>query len=82
MSTTPLPKQGQKFWIVRNSWGQSWGPMQTGYAYIRRGDNDMAIETQVVYADPDFSRGRPRDILRKSGMTEPEFWSRGRLVVH
>lgn len=35
-----------KYWICANSWGTSWG--QSGYFHIRRGTNEVGIESYVV----------------------------------
>lgn len=39
---------GEKFWIVANSWGTSWG--DNGYFRIVRGVNNLAIEEYCVWA--------------------------------
>jgi len=41
---------GEKFWIVKNSWSESWG--EKGYFRIRRGQDDCAIESTAVEAFP------------------------------
>jgi len=43
-----------KFWIIRNSWGRSFG--MDGYLYFRRGVNDQGIEAQAIYLVPDVDR--------------------------
>ncbi|EUD64862.1 cathepsin C [Plasmodium inui San Antonio 1] len=45
-----------KYWVVRNTWGKVWG--YNGYIKFQRGVNLAGIETQAVFLDPDFSRGR------------------------
>lgn len=43
--------KGTKYWVVRNSWGTYWGDM--GWVKIRRGVNQMQIESNCDWAVPD-----------------------------
>jgi len=47
-----VTKSGIKYWVVRNSWGTYWGDM--GWFKIRRGVNQMQIESQCDWAVPTY----------------------------
>jgi C1A family cysteine protease len=53
-------KDQTKYWIVRNSYGPTWG--QSGDFYIERGSDAFGIEANLVSYEPVLCSSSSKDV--------------------
>lgn len=47
---------GEKFWIIQNTWGESWG--ENGFFRMKRGNDEFGIESICEAADPFYIKNK------------------------
>merc|ERR1711957_982952 len=47
---------GEKFWIIQNTWGESWG--ENGFFRMKRGKDEFGIESICEAADPYYIKNK------------------------
>jgi len=47
MTSYGATTDGQKYWIVKNQWGQNWG--LEGYFYLARDSNACGMKSDVAF---------------------------------
>eukprot|EP00771_Trimastix_marina_P001810 gnl/Trimastix_PCT/2913.p1 GENE.gnl/Trimastix_PCT/2913~~gnl/Trimastix_PCT/2913.p1 ORF type:complete len:300 (+),score=64.54 gnl/Trimastix_PCT/2913:69-968(+) len=49
-------EKGEKYWLLRNSWGTQWNLPMKGFIKVHRGSNNIGVETFCWWATPDVKR--------------------------
>jgi cathepsin X len=57
--------KGQKYWVVRNSWGTYWG--ENGFFKIAKGINNLGIEEECSWGVPTIAGTSTEDLDRVMG---------------